>query len=145
MWKVDQIAGLMILLALSVLDIRRRCLPAALLILCGAGAVLGQFCFRHTDPWLILGGVLTGGAFLLLSRVTREGIGYADSALILILGIYLGLWQLLEVLAGAFFLLLLAAIPLLAVRHMSRTCTLPFLPFLTGGYLAWFLAEGGIL
>ncbi len=145
MWEVDQILGLGILLALSIVDLRRRCLPAAVLILCGTGAILGQLGFRHTDPWLILGGVLTGGFFLLLSRMTRQGIGYADSLLIMILGIYLGLWQLMEVLAGAFFLLLLAAVPLLAVRHMSRNCTLPFLPFLTGGYLAWFLAEGGIL
>ncbi len=145
MWTVDQVLGLAALLALSVLDIRRKRLNAAALAVCGLGAVLGQLCIRRTDPWLILGGVLTGGVFLLLSRVTAQGIGYGDSLLILILGIYLGLWQLLEVLAGALFLLFLTAVPLLAFRHMSRKYTLPFLPFLTGGYLAWFLEEGGIL
>ncbi len=145
MWTVDQVLGLAALAGLSVLDILRRRLPAAALAVCGLGAVLCQLCMRRTDSWLILGGILTGLGFLLLSRVTKEGIGYADSLLILILGIYLGLWQLLTVLAGAFFLLLLAAIPLLMIKHMSRKYTLPFLPFLTGGYLAWFLAEGGIL
>ena len=46
-----------------------------------------------------------GVLFLGFSWATRERMGYGDSWAILILGIFLGLWGLLEVLAAAFFFL----------------------------------------
>ncbi len=145
MWPVDQFFCLGILGGLTVIDIRHRCVPAVILAGIGLGAALYQLFTRRTDGWLILGGILTGLGFMLLSRLTREGLGYGDSLLILILGIYLGLWRLLAVLGTAFFLLLLVDLPLLAARQMSRTLRLPFYPFLTIGCLTLFLAEGGIL
>ncbi len=145
MWEVDRILCLGILLVFSVIDVRRRCLPTVLLAVCGLAVICYRLFICRLDLWLVFGGVLTGACFLLLSRVTKEGVGYADSLLILILGIYLGLWRLLELLSAAFFLLFLAAVPLLAFKKMSRKYRLPFLPFLTGGCLILFLAEGGIL
>ena len=62
------------------------------------------------------------------------------------LGLYLGLWTLLEVLAGTFLLLLAASLVVLAGRGMKAGAKrgLPFFPFLTGGYLMGLMMGGAL-
>ena len=75
------------------------------------------------------GGAGVGILFLLVSKVTREGFGYGDSWAILALGIYLGLWGVLDVLVGTFCFLAVAALVCLTAKKMSRKHTIPFIPF----------------
>ena len=88
------------------------------------------------------GGAGVGILFLLVSKVTREGFGYGDSWAILALGIYLGLWGVLDVLVGTFCFLAVAALVCLTAKKMSRKHTIPFIPFLAAGYLLSVLARG---
>ena len=81
-------------------------------------------------------------ADILVSKVTREGFGYGDSWAILALGIYLGLWGVLDVLVGTFCFLAVAALVCLTAKKMSRKHTIPFIPFLAAGYLLSVLARG---
>ena len=67
--------------------------------------MINQIFIEKGDPLLILGGVGVGIAFLGISRLTREGVGYGDSLAILILGICLGLWKSLAVLTVTFLIL----------------------------------------
>lgn len=142
MCKISQIICMGIFLILSIADVRFRKVPSGILFLCGAAAIIYQVVQRPMDLWLAAGGTGVGIAFLLLSRWTREGIGYGDSLAILVLGIYLGFWGLLEVLAGAFFLLLPVGILCLIRNRMSRKKTVPFYPFLAAGYLMSVLVKG---
>lgn len=135
MWTLSQMIGMGILSILSVIDIQFRRIPAEILGMANAAAILYQLIFRREELWLLIGGAAVGIAFLLFSRVTRERMGYGDSWAILILGIFLGLWGLLEVLAAAFFLLAAVSIVLLARKKMSKSCAVPFYPFLTIGYM----------
>ena len=109
-----------------------------------AGVLIYQAVCRETDPVLLAGGAAVGAGFLLLSKVTGEGIGYGDSWGILVLGLYLGLWKLLEVLAGTFLLLLAASLVVLAAGRMRAGAKrgIPFFPFLTGGYLMGLMMGG---
>ena len=109
-----------ILAGMSVLDIASRKVPVKALLILAAGAAVGVL-------------------FIFMSKVTKEGIGYGDSLGIFVLGMYLGVWSLLEVLSGAFFLLAISAAVLLAGKRMSRKCALPFYPFLTIGYALWMI------
>ena len=59
-----------------------------------------------------------------------------------LLGIFLGIWKLMEVLAGAFFILSLTSVFFLARKKMSRKQSIPFFPFLAIGYLLQVLAGG---
>ena len=135
MWTLDRIICMGMLAGLSVMDIRSRRLPVQWL---AAGSLLAAG-YRMTagkgDFWLVSGGIAVGLMFLLISRVTGEGLGYGDGYVILILGIYLGLWELLTMLAGAFFLLAVFSIAGLTVKKMSRGLRIPFVPFLTAGYM----------
>lgn len=83
--------------------------------------------------------------FLIISRVTEEGMGYGDSWGILVFGIYLGLWELIEVLLTAFFILAVFSAAVFIRKKLRGGYAIPFYPFLTGGYLTVMFIEGGVL
>ena len=104
MWKIIQITFFIYLVILSVLDIRTRKLPMWLLAAGGICVILSQLIRRET-PWeLCLFGAAAGCIFLMISKMTRESFGYGDSLLILLLGVAVGFWNLISLLAIAFFL-----------------------------------------
>ena len=80
-------------------------------------------------------GGLSGILFLWISKITNEAIGYGDSLAILILGIYLGIWGLLEVLMTAFFILGIIGLICVVIKRKKKGLAFPFYPFLTVGYL----------
>lgn len=128
---------------LSWEDVRRRKLSLRILILGGGAALIYQlFCGTDSLGEIALGGSV-GVCFLIIGKVTGEKIGYGDGITILILGIYLGIWELLEVLAGTFFLLAVTGMICLVGKRFSRKQTLPFCPFLTAGYMIFLLCKGG--
>lgn len=139
--EADQIVCLGILVIVSVIDIKYRKIPVRILIAMNVGAFIFQCLCRREEVVLVAGGVIVGIVFLLISRVTEEGVGYGDSLGILGLGIYLGLWKLFEVLAGAFFMLAICAVAVLIRKKMSRKIALPFYPFLTAAYVFWLAGE----
>lgn len=136
---------LCILLILSGIDIRYHRVPIKVLAVSNIMSVIYYFIYKEINLYLFAGGICVGIVFLFVSKVTREGMGYGDSWAILILGSFLGIWELLSMLFIAFFLLAIFAVIALSVRKMSRTYAIPFFPFLTGGYMVMLLAEGGIL
>lgn len=71
----------------------------------------------------------------MLSKWTREGLGYGDSWMILILGISLGLWDILLLLSIALICSGILAIMLLIRGKWSRKVSFPFVPFLMLGYV----------
>ena len=135
MWTVSRMVCMGLLAGLSLADIYKRRIPLKCLIIGSLLAVGYQIFIGRGDIIMILGGIGVGMSFLLISRITRESLGYGDSLAILILGIYLGLWELLMVLAGAFFLLAVFSVAGLTARKMSRKLSIPFFPFLSAGYL----------
>ena len=141
MWEISECIWLLVLLVLSVRDIQIRKVSVYVLAAAGIGSVIYQILIGKMNPWLVLGGCLTGTAFVLLSKVTNEGIGYGDSIGIIALGIFLGLWRVITVISIAFFLLLCVLIPVMWKKRMSRKAALPFYPFLTGGYLCLMIME----
>ena len=141
MWKVNEVICLLILLFFSIMDIQMRKVSVYMLAAAGAGSILYQLLAGKMNLWLLAGGCLIGVSFVLLSKITDEGIGYGDSIGILVLGIFLGFWRGLTVISTAFFLLLCVLIPVMWKKRMSRKAALPFYPFLTGGYLCLMIME----
>lgn len=91
---------------------------------------------------LWLSGAVVGLLFLAIGKVTGEALGYGDGVLIGILGIYLGIWDLLGLLATTFFLTALFAAAVLVISKFKRKSAFPFVPFLGAAYVI-VLAAGG--
>lgn len=145
MWWLSKGLCLGVLMVLSGIDIRYHKVPVKALIISNIMAFNYYIVYKEINIFLFAGGIGVGFIFLFISRATREGVGYGDSWAILILGSFLGIWDLLMVLFIAFFFLAIFAVIILNVRKMSRTYAIPFFPFLTGGYMVTLLTEGGIL
>ena len=159
--RMVDIVVLLILIGLSVSDIRNKKVSRKVLTLWGILTVFWKIVdFYQIRVFLekmeqtnvenlvgicagIGGRMLHRELFLLVSKVTEEAIGYGDSVAIMILGGYLGFWKVVGVLAAAFFTSGVCSV-ILAFR--GRVKTMPFFPFLTLGYIL-MLAEqrGGVV
>lgn len=135
MFKVWEIGMGIYLFVGTICDLIKRELPVIYLI---CGTVLAVLCqiISHGNLWYIsVCGAAVGCSFLLLSKYTDEQIGYGDSWMILNLGIYLGIWELiffLRIVFGAVFLFSCVG---LVSKRLSRHTRIPFYPFLMIGYV----------
>ena len=102
-----------VLTGLSVMDYRIRKVPRDVLLLC-------MVLTGNVDWKLSVAGGLSGILFLWISKITNEAIGYGDSLAILILGIYLGIWGLLEVLMTAFFILGIIGLICVVIKRKKK-------------------------
>lgn len=127
---------------LSLADIRNRTLPCWLL---GVGMILALMYrgIERGDPAVLwIAGAVMGAGFFIISKITREALGYGDSVLIGILGIYLGIRELTGLLLTAFLLTAIYAAFSLMKKRFRRKTAFPFVPFLEVAYVIT-LAAGG--
>lgn len=139
MREVDKLIGIGILAVLAVQDYRKRKLSLVVLTVLLIAAV----CFRayggeSISGWIL--SILPGVMFFLISYITREGIGYGDSYVILILGVYFGVWDTVGIcFVAVFFMAFLSGIGMM-MWNWKKTKRLPFLPFLAAaslGVMIW--------
>ena len=81
-------------------------------------------------PENMLAGAVPGICCLLLSLISRQGLGYGDSLLILISGSSLGAEQEMLLLMSAFFLAGIWSVISLVRKQAECSSEMPFLPFL---------------
>ena len=128
---------------LSILDIRFRKMPVWLLsmggVLAMAYPIWNVIKGTAISFLLIVTGAAVGIIFLGIGKVTKEAFGYGDGLVILILGIYLGFWNLTIVLMIAFFMASVMALLLLISKRGKRKLAMPFVPFLCIGYAVFVL------
>lgn len=127
---------LIVMLALSVQDIKNKEISGKLLIT-GAiisclGAVMGVLGNKMSIPDVALS-LLPGIGLLALSFVTRQQIGYGDGLVALILGPALGIEMLAIGMLIAFFGSGVFSLILLSIKKAKRKSRIPFVPFITFG------------
>ncbi len=131
MWTI--VVGVQ-LCGLSIWDVRKKSLPV-LGILAVLVTVLAQRFAESVPFWDCVAGCLVGGGFLMISKWSKEALGYGDSLLIMILGLQLGFWALMETLTYSMFLLGVISLIFIVLKGKNREMSLPFVPILTLGYL----------
>lgn len=77
--------------------------------------------------------LLPGVAFFLLGFLTGEKVGYGDGWVLLMIGLFLGVYQCFLILLVGLMAESAVAIVLLAVGKIKRDREIPFLPFLLLG------------
>ena len=135
MCKIEDFIILVFLVLCSISDLRSKKISTVLLqVMSFVVVVFALKCGKQT-VLDVAGGILIGILFFLVSKYTKEAIGYGDSWLMSLLGIYLGGIHLLEVVVAAFFLACMVSLVGIVWKHWKKTVTLPFVPFLTIAYL----------
>ena len=141
-WFICQCIFLVYIAALAVMDFKYRKLPLKTLLSGLFIAAAGCLCGREISPVLLATGGCMGIVFLLISRVSGESFGYGDSILILIMGIFLGFWEILYLLMGAFSMAAFFSAAMLVKTRFNRKSSFPFVPFLTAAYIGGMLLGG---
>lgn len=135
MCKIEDFVIFIFLILCSVSDIYCKKIPTVLLQIMSVVILAFGVLLKKPDMLELLGGIAIGILFFVISKYTGEAIGYGDSWLISLMGIYLGGIHLLEVIATAFFLAGVVSFVGMIWKHWKRTVTIPFVPFLTIAYL----------
>lgn len=141
MCQISRMIGMGFLISLSVEDIRLRKVSNQLLLMAGVLAAGYRLLGERLSLVQLFGGVGIGILFFLLGYVTREAVGYGDCWIIGILGVFLGMTQLIEVLSIAWGMTLLVSVLLLCKKRFSRKAAIPFVPFIALAYGMVFLPE----
>ena len=116
-------------------DLRTKQISCLSLVLMAVLVLVLRMIFVEDSMWSTLGGVAVGISFFFISKYSRESVGYGDSWLILLLGIFLGGKMIMELVFVASFLAALYSIGYGFIRGWNRKNTIPFIPFLTLAYL----------
>lgn len=141
MCQISRIIGMGFLISLSIEDLRLQKVSNQLLLMAGVLAAGYRLLGDKLSLVQLLGGIGIGILFFVLGYVTREAVGYGDCWLIGILGVFLGVTQLIEVLCIAWGMALIVSAVLLCKKRFSRKTAVPFVPFVTFAYGVVFLPE----
>ena len=133
---IFKIGILIIFVISSIEDIRKKEILLWEILACAilsVAAVLMSFYKGSPDIIDILLSLLPGALLLLLSFISREGIGYGDGLIILAAGPALGFYDLLTTLMTAIILSGLFSGILLIFKKAKRNTRIAFAPFLAVG------------
>ena len=119
----------------GVRDFRKREIPTWWLIILSVIIVVFIVLFDRGMYFSRFVGALLGLFFFFVSKCTKEAIGYGDSWLILVLGIYLGGFSAVQVLFWAALIAAVAALFQLWRKRWKRNIRIPFIPCLAIAYI----------
>ena len=80
-------------------------------------------------------GITAGDIYAILAWSTRESIGYGDGLVILCMGCFYALGEMMAIVMIAITMAGIAALGLLIFGHKNRKSEFPFVPFLLGAHL----------
>ena len=134
-WLLCQLLFGIYMIVLAVMDIKWKKLSLSVLLSGFIILAAGLLCGRDIHMIVLAAGAGVGIVFLVVSRVTDESLGYGDSILILIMGGFLGFWNILSLLVAAFSIAALFSIFMLVRKKFHKKSAFPFVPFLTAVYI----------
>lgn len=113
----------------SMIDLKYKEIPIGPSLLAGIMGI--GFCVFENRPFFdVLWSCLPGLLAMAFSWISKEVMGYGDGLVLVIMGIYLPISQMLSIGLQAFSLAGVVALVLLVVFHRTGKSRLPFVPFL---------------
>lgn len=134
MYKIVHICLIIILGVICVFDIKRKKIPVYMLIVLAAAGIISNFTVGEFDIEKRIIAMLPGIILLIVSMITKQQIGYGDGMIILIMGLYIDIDDILSIVLSSFLLSSIAAIILMTVFKKKKNFEMAFSPFLLIGY-----------
>lgn len=128
----------------SYLDLRKGQIS---LCLTAFYAVLGilYIVLNRQQRLILLVGAVPGLLLLSAGKLSNGAVGMGDGLVVLVCGLYIGIWKVLEVVTLALLLAAVWAGFLMVFKKKGRKASFPFVPFLLAAYaVPWLIrvAEG---
>lgn len=142
MYLLSKIWMGMILLVQSIWDFREKEIPT-IVSLVGGVVGLGLSVMAGRTGLELLYSCVPGGICFLCSRLTKGAVGYGDAILLTAMGMVYELEELVMICCIAFGFASGVALVLLVVFHKKGNYEIPFVPFLTIGWIVELCACGG--
>ena len=117
----------------AILDFKYKKIPWVLsicFIVIGIGSVLIS---SPINWWQFLGAIV-GIGIILISVCTKQAIGLGDGLVLLVVGIFIGLWKTLMILFLAGILVAVVGIIMMVQKKGNLNTSLPFSPFILAAY-----------
>ena len=128
----------------SYLDIRKGQISLCLAAIYAALGILYIILYGQQQLILLVGAV-PGLLLLPVAKFSGGALGMGDGLVVLISGLYMGIWRTLEFVTLALLLAAVWAGFLMIFKKKDRKASFPFIPFLLAAYaLPWMIraAEG---
>lgn len=130
---MEIVVAFLFLIIGSILDIKNKKLPLLYLLLFGIAGILALCMGMPMEPAIIFRALLPGLFLLVVGAVTREGIGYGDGVVVLIMGLLLGAKLCAGAVLAGLFLSALCSCLLLILKRVNGKSRIPYIPFLAAG------------
>lgn len=126
----------------GVMDFKYKEIPLWFTLLGGVVGIV--ICVREERTvFEVLVSCLPGLVVIFFSWMTKEIIGYGDGIVLLVMGFYLSLSQVLSIGMFAVFIAGIVALILLTIFQKRGSYRIPFIPFLTLAYGVDYLIRIG--
>lgn len=135
MYGVMEVIIAILLIWLAYEDWKTKRVPVSVLGTLLVVAVVSIFFRKNVTIWELASGVFIGTTFLLVSKWTREAIGYGDSWSILALGIHLGGRDIVGIVLVSSFLASIYALICCLGFKGRKLQGIPYIPFIAVAYI----------
>lgn len=132
---------LLILSIFAMQDVIKRRIHIIPVLIFFVGGALYQILLGDAAFAEIFGGILVGVILLGISRLTGEAIGYGDGLVFLVTGVFLGVWQNLNLLFTSLVIAFVYSSVQILLRKKKTKDEIPFVPFI---WIADLLHLGGL-
>lgn len=119
----------------AVTDGLKREIPIVVVWLGIIVAVVLRLCgtIEEGSAFMAVLSVIPGVMLWMISFVTREKVGYGDGWMLIMIGLFVGMWRCFLILLIGLISESFIVLVLLAVQRISRDRRIPFAPFLLFG------------
>lgn len=134
MYKIFHICLIIILGVICVFDIKKKKIPVYMLIILAAAGIISNLTVGEFNIEKRIIAMLPGIIMIMVSMVTKQQIGYGDGLIILLMGLYINIDDILSIVLSAFLVSSVFAIILMTVFKKKKNFEMAFSPFLLIGY-----------
>ena len=123
------------LIPCAITDLKSKTIPIWWTVVFGISAMIYQIFWKKQKLEAILFSMIIGVTLLVAAKISNQRIGYGDGIIFLILGLWIGFWDGISLLFFSLILSSIISVYLIIVRRKGRDYRIPFIPFVTAGYI----------
>ena len=134
-----------VMVVCTIADIKKKEISLWLFGILGISVIVGCFVLGNQKWYMSAAGVIPGILLIILAKITGQSIGYGDGIILAEVGLITGVGRCMLILAVALALAGVFSLGILVIKKVDKRYRIPFVPFLTIGYVAVMYMQNNII